>query len=1532
MPDFARNMAFVIGINNYSNGIPPLRNALNDAKKLVEILREQHGYQVWVCLDQVATLKNLQDLFEKTLAQQVKPDDRLLFYFAGHGIALNSEDGPSGYLIPQDAKLGDTKTYLPMTQVHESLSNLPCRHFLGILDCCFAGAFRWSSTRDLLMASEVIHQERYDRFITDPAWQVITSAASDQKALDAFTFNIDRGEIGNHSPFASALLEALTGRADAFPPATNDKPCGDGVITATELYLYLRDHVELATQENRLRQTPGISALNKHDKGEYIFLTPGHVLNLPPAPPLDESKNPYRGLLSFDEKHSDLFFGRTALVDKLHKFVTTNPLTVVLGASGSGKSSLVKAGLIPQLRKSTMEHMEQWYILSTIRPGEFPLRALNIALKNAKLPEVEVSNPSFGQAVKNLAESIKVWATSNPNFKLLLCIDQSEELITLCRDEKERQEFFRQLGEAIATYPQQLRVVITLRSDFEPQLRDFILQLLPNALQLENTAIKNKWKVARFIVPAMSRTELREAIEKPAEARVMYFYPHSLVDQLIDEVADMPGALPLLSFALREMYLKYLKRQREASNSGITIDRAFTQADYEELGGVIQSLTQRADQEYKALVKVNPAYEQTVRHVVLRMVALGGGEIARRQVPRSELEYPEALQPQIEEVIKRFSDARLLISGTDAEDKSYVEPAHDALVRGWQRLQNWIKQEKNLRLQRRLTPAAVEWKSKQQKDYLWHSDPYLDVLQKEVLNSSKNNWLNQVETEFVKRSIQRLENNYRIRMGLIAAALITVSGFGIIEWYQRQVAELQALASSSEALFASGRQLDGLRDGLKAGQKLKSPIGAIVPAEAKSHVKTALMQAVSLVNERNILQEPNDKQNQVRSVRFSPDGSILASAGDDNTIRLWNVASGKEWHKFTGHKMRVNSVDFSFDGKLLASASWDGKIKLWNLANFKEVTPRSLIGHKEPVYSVSFNQNGTILASASWDGTIKLWRVSNGDLIQTLTPQNQKNKDKQKNPVNVVNFSEDDKLIVASTEDGTIYLWDWDDKKQDAKLRKTWQGHEDQVIGVMFSPRGKILASASFDNTVKLWSIPDGKLIKTLTGHQNQVYSVSFSCDGKTLASAGSDNTVKLWSLDNPEKPKEIKEITTLVGHKNAIFSVRFSRDGKSLASAGADSNIRLWNLENDVVVKKLPVHKDSVNSVSFSPVDNGNEYTFVSSDKTIRFWSLKNDEITMLPDNSQINNSKNSSRKNNIAAPEKSEKSQKNQIRDHRKTEENPEEINSVSLNAKNKMLASGSIDGTIKLRDLATHKLKQTLPQDSKENLRTLYNVNFNLKGDILAATYESSIIKLWHISGNDYKDIKPIHSDIKGYTLDFSPNSDVVATTNDNGIIKLWKMANGQEIQQLKGNESKSLNFSPDGKILASADADHTIKLWDMTNYKLINTLKGHTEAVRDVRFSPDGQILASASEDNTIKLWNRDGKELITLKGHTAPVYSVSFSHDGKYLISGGADKTVRLWNLKFLDLEPLVDRGCRWVRDYLQNNPNVSESDRHLCDN
>jgi hypothetical protein len=249
----------------------------------------------------------------------------------------------------------------------------------------------------------------------------------------------------------------------------------------------------------------------------------------------------------------------------------------------------------------------------------------------------------------------------------------------------------------------------------------------------------------------MTREELREAIEEPAAAKVMYFEPPTLVDRLIDEVADMPGALPLLSFTLSKLYRKCIE---ESIREDKPNNRAITQADYEELGGVVRSLTQTADQEYQRLVILDPAYEQTVRHMMLRMVTVDVGELVRRRVLRSELEYLPSKNERVQEVIRQFTESRLLVIGLDIEGNPYVEPAHDALIRGWQRLLSWIQENREvLQLQRRLTPVALEWKATQDARFLWNNSPYLDLL-KQVLNSN-DNWLNQVETEFVQCSLRK---------------------------------------------------------------------------------------------------------------------------------------------------------------------------------------------------------------------------------------------------------------------------------------------------------------------------------------------------------------------------------------------------------------------------------------------------------------------------------------------------------------------------------------------------------------------------------------------------------------------------------------------------------------------------------------------------------------------------------------------------------------------------------------------------------
>ena len=585
---FAHSWAVVIGIDAYANGIPALRTASADARRLAALLADAHGYDVTTLLDADASHARITTLLGTELPAKVGPDDRLLFYFAGHGVARDGDDGPAGFLLPADARSGDATSYLDMPRVHDALLALPCRHALVVLDSCFSGAFKWSGTRDVDEVPEVVHQEKYDRYVQSPAWQVITSAAHDEKAIDVLTGGVlgTRDASGTHSPFATALFDALGGAGDLVPAGT-----GDGLITATELFLYLRETLQDAVEAAGKEQTPGLIPLRKQDRGEYVFFIPGRDLALPPAPPLTFENNPWRGLASYDAAQASLFFGRDAEIAALRRTVQAHALTVVLGASGTGKSSLAKAGVLPRLTA------DGWLVLPVVRPGSQPL--LNLA--QALVTDGTTAPAATRDAI---AARIDALLAATPGRQVALMVDQFEELITLVRSSAERDTTLAMLADLATRHADQLRIIVTIRTDFEPNF--------------DRSAFGDLWRDGRFVVPPMSRGNLRAVIEKAAAARVLYFEPSKLVEALLDDVAATPGALPLLSFALSEMYIAYVKRRSS--------DRAITQADYEALGGVVGALRARAESEYAAL---DAAHQATLRRVMLRLVTTDGGGLAR---------------------------------------------------------------------------------------------------------------------------------------------------------------------------------------------------------------------------------------------------------------------------------------------------------------------------------------------------------------------------------------------------------------------------------------------------------------------------------------------------------------------------------------------------------------------------------------------------------------------------------------------------------------------------------------------------------------------------------------------------------------------------------------------------------------------------------------------------------------------------------------------------------------------------------------
>ncbi len=1455
---FQRSIAVIIGINSYQGGIPALSTPLNDAKTLAQILQKQHDYTSYLVVDQAATRENLILLLEKTLPAQVHSGDRLLFYFAGHGIAINAEDGagdgpgdgPAGYLIPQDATLGDTRTYLSMSRVHDALVKLPCRHFIGILDCCFAGSFRWSSTRKVIPAGPgVLHKERFDRFVQAPAWQMITSAAYDQTAFDAFDLKGHRREeAGQHSPFAAALIEALEGKADLYPPAEPRKLAGDGVTTATELYLYLRDRVEISTEARATRQTPGIHPLKKHDKGEYIFLTPGHPLNLPPAPPLDVSKNPYRGLEAFQEDHRKLFFGREKLLKKLLNFVQAQPLTVVLGASGSGKSSLVRAGLIPELKQMTAT---QWHVLSPIRPGESPFEALNSALMAAHLPAVDpfAGLPTDASAdpqnpQKTLAQSVTAWQKKYSSAHLLIFIDQTEELVTLCADESVRQAFFHQILSAVKLHRQHLSVVLTLRSDFEPQIRDTGLALTPEIFsQQGQMTMKSRWQEGRFIVPAMTRSELREAIEKPAEARVMYFDPPGLVEQLVEEVADMPGALPLLSFALSELYLKYLKRQQQACHRGETVERSLTQADYQLLGGVIQSLTQRADEEYHLLSSKHADYGLVVRHLLLRMVAINGSELARRRVPLAELVYLSEKNVLVQRAIAHFSQARLLVEGQDANGQAYVEPAHDALVRGWQKLQSWISQEKNLALQRRLTVAANEWYRQQHKKYLWTNNPYLDVLKTAVLESADNNWLNQLETKFVQQSLTYRRRESIIRWSLVNTAVLLLSGVAGLATIYAVAAQnrfLEATSLSAKSTFDLENELDAMEQAVEAGLLMAEMPKFFVSQQARTQVTHALQMTLYGIRERNRF----DSEQVALSVDFSAENRLIATGLENGTVALWTSdLEGKPPLALTHGTDEVFAVKFVNAGKTLVSASKAQGIKIWQRQSNNLFTLQQEITTEENIMSVAVSEQAKTIASTSMKSDIiTLWDLE-GNLVKHL--KHSRHSDR----INGLDFSPSGRMLVTGSADATVKVWDL----EGSQPVKTIEADK-RILSLVFIDEHTV-AIGTTEGTVETLNISNGSGEDFGGRHSGNVHSLAISADAQRLVSVSENSELKVWQIESKQL------IETVQGYGEEMTAAIFAHTNSSVISTSTDSSIRLWEMER------------GAGSIA------GTEPRFSADSKMIA-TAQAHAIYLQRPDGTE-----------------------QRQLLTHK------EDVTEISFSQEGNLIASADAGGTIKISDLAGTALASW--QGHSESIVSL---RFSPDGKTVFSASRDKTAKLWNLKGELVEDDIVIDSAFT--SAEFSPDGKVVALASRDRRLRIlrlddWSYHSKDPVEAA----IVDISFSADGRTIASASENGFIYLWNPERALPIKSFRADREGVNAVAFMPDNNSLVSAGTDSVVKQWTLDGDLLMDLYRHES-VSSLVISPDGKTLASASyLDVTVRS-----LAVEALAKSGCQWLHDFHQANP------------
>ncbi|MEG3988687.1 CHAT domain-containing protein [Microcoleus sp. S28C3] len=1233
--------------------------------------------------------------------------------------------------------------------------------------------------------------------------------------------------------------------------------------------------------------------------------------------------NPYQGLSAFGEEDTDFFFGQENFVSNLVEVTHKQPLVAVVGPSGSGKSSVVYAGLIPQLRK------EGNWLIESFRPGKEPFVQLAFALVRQLEPEAgetQQLRETMGLAgdLRNgritLQQLVCRILERNPGKRLLLVADQFEELYTFSQLKKEQEHFADGLLTAIAQ--ENITLVLALRADFYGYalsyrpLRDAFQEYTPQLLS------------------SMKGEELQAAIELPAKKLEVEFEAQ-LTQRILDDVEEEPGNLPLLEFAVTRLWEKQINRE-------------LTHQAYEEIGGVKKAIANHAEQVYQ---KLSETEKKQAQRIFVQLVRPGEGtEDTRRVASRA------AVGEDNWNLVSYLAgyQARLVVTGRQ-EQEDTVELVHETLIRQWGTLREWINANRQFRTwQERLKVALREWKNDNHDSWAMLRGVSLTVAEDWLRQRADE--MTQEERDFIQVSVkerdrERQKDQRRRRLTIIglsgfSAIALGLAGLAGVGWWRAAINQIYSLAQYSDGLL----NFDGskaLKTSLKAVLQMRRT--PWVDADTRTYVELSLLNTVANVAAPNTLGSHTGK---VNAVSFSPNGKLLATASDDRTVRLWDASTGKQIQILTGHTDVVNAVSFSPNSKLLATASNDKTVKVWDTSTGKQL--KTLSRHRDSVYLVSFSPNGKLLAAGSNDNTVKLWDTSTGKQIQTIRAH--------KNGVNDLSFSPNSKLLATAGGDKTVKLWDTFTGKQ----IKTLSGHTDWVWKVSFSPDGKRLATGSDDNTVKLWDTSTGKQIQTLSGHTGSVGLVSFSPNGKLLATGSSDKTVKLWDTSTG------KEIKTLSGHTDAVIDFSFSPNGKLLATGSNEKTVKLWDTSTGKQIKTLSGHTDSVRGVSFSP--DGKLLATRSDDNTVKLWDITGKQIKTLSGHKDkvwnVSFSPNSkllvtgSDDNTVRLWDTSTNKQIKTLSGH------TGEVNAVSFSPNGKLLATASDDKTVKLWDVSTGKQIHTLsghtsvvnavsfsPNDkllvtgsddktvklwdssTGKQIKTLSGhtdlfrgVSFSPDGKLLATRSNDKTVKLWDTStGKETKTLSG-HTDLVK-DVSFSPDGKLLAANSSDKTVKLWDTSTGKEIKTLSGHTSSlyAVSFSPDGKLLATSSWDKTVKLWDTSTGKEIKTLSGHTNGVLGVSFSPDGKLLATGSFDKTVKLWDiSTGKEIKTLSGHGGTVLRVSFSPDGKLLVTGGLDRKVKLWQL---DFNYSLKEGCNFTDNYLIPNPydaDALEIKQDLC--
>jgi WD40 repeat protein len=1166
--------------------------------------------------------------------------------------------------------------------------------------------------------------------------------------------------------------------------------------------------------------------------------------------------SPYKGLSYFDESDADMFAGRETLTAKLTErilaLLSSKPpdemrFLAIVGASGSGKSSLVRAGLVPALRWN--KKSADWPIY-TLTPTAHPLESLAASLADS-VAATESLMDDLARDPRSLQIYIKRILQPANASQLLLIIDQFEELFALCHSEDERTSLINNLLVASSEPGGPTIVVITLRADFYAHCAGYY-------------HLREALAQHQEYIGAMTDEELQRAIEEPARRGRWELEP-GLADLLLHDVGHEPGALPLLSHALFETW----QRRR---------GRMMTLGGYASSGGVRGAIAETAEAVFND--HLTPQQQVLARRIFLRLTELGDetstGDTRRRATIEELILKPEEAE-STRVVLKALADARLITMSRDA-----AEVAHEALIREWPTLRGWLEDNRDsIRLHRQLTDASLEWSAANHEADLLYRGARLTQASEWAATHSEE--MNDLEREFLTASIESSEreaaereaqrqrelvaaqmlaeaervraeenlqsaNRLQVRnrvitvIGAFALVLAVLAGiFGVLSNRNAKVA--QANSARAESM-----RLAGVANVLLL-QNGDPEIAALLSIRA-------LRSSYSIQADANLAESLDHLYNRqlfsghtgsIYSVAFSPDGKYILTGSQDGTARLWDVQKGEEVRRFIVHKGGVSAVAFSPDGKLVVTGGNDGTVRLWDDKSGDEI--KEFTGHANGVSAVAFSHNGKYLLTAGGDNTARLWDVETGELLQSFTGHS--------SFVSDVAFSPDDGYVLTGSFDTTARVWETTTGKE----LHAFTGHTQysSVTSAAFSPDGKYVLTGNRDHTAQLWEVETGVEIRTFSDHTDSVNDVAFSPDGQYVLTGSEDKTVRLWNIQSGQ------EVRQFIGHQAGVKAVGFSPDGQYVLSGGEDNTARLWAATSNASPRIFSGHTLGVTSVTFSP--DGRYALTGSQDATARLWDIASG-------------------------------------REIRSFIGHTKAINSVAISPDGRYALTGSDDNTARLWNVETGQEVRVLTGHS---IAGVVNVAFspdNKYALTIGAGNTTNVqfmgeTLLWDIqSGRIVRDfnIGPGLVGDNGYGIGFSPDNKYVFTGP-----YLSDLETGKLIKTFNAFAVHSLTISPDGKYVLTGDDDKTVRLWDAATGDLLRTFTQQVARGRSVAFSPDGKFALAGLDNNLAYLWDvGTGQQLRQFYGHSGRVDSVAFSPDGKYILTGSTDGTARLWDTDYHD--------------------------------